>query len=321
MTTIKGIENTKESVCAVLVTYNRKELLIECLNGLLAQTRPIDAVVIVNNASTDGTEALLYEEGYLSNLPTLNESIPWQSDCKIYCGNKSVDVIYLQLPVNTGGAGGFYEGVKKAQDAGYDWFWLMDDDVEPETTCLEVMLEYKNISGCIHPRKQYLDGSYFNWYGFFNPSTGRLKPIEEKSIWPDSGYVEVNYGCFEGMLISSKVVSKIGLPNPDYFISYDDRIYGFKASLVGKVIYINKAIFKKKIKKNNPYESSFSIFYLIRNLYVLQSELKKDGIGGISLESAFYIAFFSAKILIKSKKIIPVIKANIAGIRWILQHA
>jgi GT2 family glycosyltransferase len=55
----------KETVCAVVVTYNRKNLLIECLEGLRKQTRPVDAICLVDNASTDGTPDLLLEKGYI----------------------------------------------------------------------------------------------------------------------------------------------------------------------------------------------------------------------------------------------------------------
>jgi GT2 family glycosyltransferase len=51
----------KETVCAVVVTYNRKELLIECLDALCKQTRPIDAMYIIDNFSNDGTAELLLE--------------------------------------------------------------------------------------------------------------------------------------------------------------------------------------------------------------------------------------------------------------------
>lgn len=50
-----------EKVCAVIVTYNRKELLRECLKAVLGQTRPPDHILVVDNASTDGTLEMLRE--------------------------------------------------------------------------------------------------------------------------------------------------------------------------------------------------------------------------------------------------------------------
>ena len=104
-----------ERVCAVIVTYNRKALLKECLEAVLAQTRPPDHVLVVDNASTDGTAEMLREE-----FP---------------------QVEVLRLPENQGGAGGFHEGMKRAYEEGFDWLWLMDDDTIPRPEALEALLE------------------------------------------------------------------------------------------------------------------------------------------------------------------------------------
>jgi len=54
------MENKKETVCAVVVTYNRKELLLECLEAIRKQTRPVQGIYLIDNASTDGTPKLLF---------------------------------------------------------------------------------------------------------------------------------------------------------------------------------------------------------------------------------------------------------------------
>ena len=70
-------KNLKDTVCAVVVTYNRKNLLLECLEALLKQTRPIDAMYIIDNFSSDGTPETLKENGYITNLPPDDISEPW----------------------------------------------------------------------------------------------------------------------------------------------------------------------------------------------------------------------------------------------------
>lgn len=102
-------------ICAVVVTFNRKELLINCLDAIRRQTYKPHTVLIVDNASTDGTQALVAEKGYF---------------------NMVVDGIkfeYLLLPNNQGGAGGFYHGMKTAyeSDEHFDAVWVMDDDGVP----------------------------------------------------------------------------------------------------------------------------------------------------------------------------------------------
>src|SRR5690349_20673166 len=98
-----------ERVMAVVVTYNRSRLLLECLSALLRQTQPLDRVVLVDNASTDDTVEQLRTHGYLDRP----------------------EIDYTRLPTNTGGAGGFHEGLRRAMELGADWMWVMDDDAEP----------------------------------------------------------------------------------------------------------------------------------------------------------------------------------------------
>lgn len=92
-------------VCGVVVTYNRKELLLRNIESLLSQTYPLD-ILIYDNASTDGTVDYLMERGILS-----------------LC-----NVIYVKSNANLGGSGGFCNGEKEALKRNYDYIWLMDDD-------------------------------------------------------------------------------------------------------------------------------------------------------------------------------------------------
>ena len=90
-------QNKKEKIAAVVVTYNRKELLKECLDALLRQTYSVDSIILIDNASNDGTPEFLKENGYLDN-PKID---------------------YVRLPENTGSAGGFYDGVKRGYKKGF----------------------------------------------------------------------------------------------------------------------------------------------------------------------------------------------------------
>ena len=101
-------------IAAVVVTYNRKALLLECLAALARQTHPLERILVVDNASTDGTPAALAG-----------------------CG---IDVDLLRLRRNGGGAEGFHYGVREALAGDPDWIWLMDDDCEPADDALERLL-------------------------------------------------------------------------------------------------------------------------------------------------------------------------------------
>jgi rhamnopyranosyl-N-acetylglucosaminyl-diphospho-decaprenol beta-1,3/1,4-galactofuranosyltransferase len=105
-------------VWAIVVTRNRKSLLRECVGALRAQTRPVDRILIVDSASTDGTEEALRDTRVLDDAR----------------------VIYERLERNRGSAGGYGHGIERAASAGADWLWIMDDDAEPHLDALERLL-------------------------------------------------------------------------------------------------------------------------------------------------------------------------------------
>ncbi len=219
------VEEAKDAVAAVVVTFNRKELLCECLDALLAQTFPVSRIVLVDNASTDGTYELLAEKGYLER--------------GIFD--------YFRLPINSGGAGGFHEGVKRAYEAGFDWLWLMDDDVEPMPGALERMISYANVSQCIQGCKVYRDGQSEGWERWASFDESGRPTTSSETQNPD--YIIAQTGCFEGMLIHRPIVSKIGFPDKRFFLKGDDLAYGYMASKHTRVIYLREACFLKKVNK------------------------------------------------------------------------
>ncbi len=108
---------------AVVVTYNRKDLLVKNLEAVFGQTVLPDAVYVIDNHSSDGTGEHLRSLGYLDNSR----------------------IRYVYKDENTGGAGGFEYGTRIAYEAGYDWIWLMDDDGRPaDRYALERLLHFAN---------------------------------------------------------------------------------------------------------------------------------------------------------------------------------
>jgi len=156
------------TVCAVVVTYNRKSILRLCLRSLLAQSHPLNEIIVVDNASTDGTDLTIAEEFQGIN--------------------------YQRLSENTGGAGGFYFGMKMGFQRGYDWIWVMDDDAVPTENALECMIEALSI--CKH-----------------SSSVGLAIPMT------CSGY---ETPPFAGGMFSRRAIQRCGLPNKEFFIDLDD---------------------------------------------------------------------------------------------------
>lgn len=211
------------SVAAVVVTYNRKEFLADLLPSLLDQTRPLQAIYVVDNASTDGTGEFLDRE-YGDN-PTIRR---------------------IDLTENTGGSGGFHAGVVAAYADGHDWFWLMDDDVIALPDGLAGLMPFTTKGGCIHGRRVDFHGGAFFWQPRINEYLGIPLPYLRDPFADGKDSFETNSGVFEGMLVSRDVVAQIGPPDPRFFITWDDAVYALLASRVTKVLYVDHFALKRQ---------------------------------------------------------------------------
>ncbi len=217
------LQKDKISIAAVVVTYNRKKLLKECLDGLLSQSRPLDEIIILDNASSDGTE-----EFVSLWFPKLT---------------------YRKTKINCGGSGGFKEGIKLAYEKGHHWIWIMDDDVIPTSNCLHVLVSHIEIYGdalCLVPRR-------VNEFGETIMEEGRIitdKKLPDTFEYPDllsEEPIEVNKITFEGPLLCRDGIRMAGLPDISYFLLFDDVDYGFRLSQFGKIYYIRDAVFEKML--------------------------------------------------------------------------
>ncbi len=208
-------------VVAVVVTHNRLELLkrnIRCLR----QNKPLDAIVVVNNGSTDGTG------DWLASQPGL----------------------HVLSQDNVGGSGGFYAGMREACSLSADWIWCMDDDVFPRQDCLERLLEEalrRPSAGILAPRR-LLGGKVFTndftCYNLTNPFAslyrGRLRG--ESVTAP----VQIKGTAFEGPLVRRAVADSIGFPNKGLFIFCDDTDYCLRAVRAGHaIVYVPSALMDK----------------------------------------------------------------------------
>lgn len=233
-------------VYAVVVTYNRLPLLKEGLIGLRNQTKKLDKIIVVNNGSSDGTKDWLKSQ---TDIKVINQE-------------------------NTGGAGGFYTGVKFAYENGADWVWTMDDDVVPNYDCLEELMNYSSFSKCLHPSRETRDGLKYFWGEYLDLKKYRKYKLTEVEI-NDKNIYYPNVGCFEGMLISSEVIEKIGFPDSRFFISGDDTIYGYLASFHTNVSCVNSA---KMIRAKSSLDNKVSpmyMYYVYRNFHLYEDYLKK----------------------------------------------
>lgn len=197
------------TIAAVVVTRNRCALLRGCLRALLRQSRHLERVIVVDNASDDDTRSL-FETGGIA-------------------GDGSAD--YVRLATNTGGAGGFHAGIVRAMELGYEWIWVMDDDACPESDALEALLSIGPDRQAIYAAAALVD-------------TGDPREL----VWPAAlvegdrgGWVAMRVdelteavaavvnAPFIGMLFHRSLIDRIGLPDGEFFVSGDDAEFCARA--------------------------------------------------------------------------------------------
>jgi rhamnopyranosyl-N-acetylglucosaminyl-diphospho-decaprenol beta-1,3/1,4-galactofuranosyltransferase len=237
-----------KNVAVVIVTYNRKELLAESLEALLEQTYPINRIILIDNASTDGTKDYLKAKRLLDN--------------------DKID--YKVLNQNLGGAGGFYEGIKVAYEGGYEWFWIMDDDTIPTKSALEKLFdahEYlKNNS--VHPM---ILASRVNWTD--NTPHPMNYPHLDISDWSNTflglqkSLLPLRAISFVSIMIHRQCVEKYGYPMKKYFIWNDDAEYTARILKNNNGFLVSDSVvIHKTQKKYSPIEGSADrYFYEVRN--------------------------------------------------------
>jgi rhamnopyranosyl-N-acetylglucosaminyl-diphospho-decaprenol beta-1,3/1,4-galactofuranosyltransferase len=201
-------------VAAIVVSYNRRTLLQECVEALLAQTRPVDAIYVVDNGSNDGSRE------YLAAVEAKHDR-----------------VVVVLSESNTGGAGGFATGIRTAFSKGYDWYWLMDDDAEPMPDALEQLMVSQEAA---RSDVVALCGAVFGidrrvqfWHqGTFDE---RMRLIAPKPEYHAADSFKTDYMSFVGACIRHDAIRRVGFPAHEYFVWNDDVEYTARLSGIGEL--------------------------------------------------------------------------------------
>ena len=199
----------KNIIAAVVVTYNRCQLLLRCLNAICNQDYKPQKVFVIDNASTDDTPKVIECKGYLDG--NINE----------------IDFEYIRLTENIGGAGGFYTGMKKAFEEGvFEAVWMMDDDGCPKENCLKLLVEqlkdYDYIAPIVLSDKDHTTSASYPQYDY-----GYFKSQAKQGIIRDMA------SPFNGILYSCRLIEEIGYPKKELFIWGDELDYHQRAEAVG----------------------------------------------------------------------------------------
>jgi len=214
-----------DRVTAVVVTFNRRQLLEECMRALFEQTHLLTRIYVVDNASSDGTAE--WAEQLVAKAP--------------------VPISLIRLLENGGGAGGFAAGIAAARKDDTDWLWLMDDDAAPQPDTLELLVNSpparEPATACVAPKVVYASGGLdANQRGHFHR---RLRSLPESS-YVRGQYPAIGYMSFVGTLLRADAVRQIGLPRADFFVWGDDVEYSLRLRQVGEIRLVSESVMVHK---------------------------------------------------------------------------
>ena len=278
------------TIAAVIVTYNRINDLIKSLETYENQDENPDAIIIINNCSTDGTNEFLNE---------------WKQKKSEY------EKYVISLSENAGGAGGFYEGLKFAMDKKFDWIWLHDDDAYLEPDCIKRLRthieeneESKTSAICssvIEYDKIALGHRKIIKQGFIKVID---KPVESKMY--EKPFFELNMFSYVGIAINRKKLEDVGLTNKDFFIHHDDSEHSYRLSKVGKILCYPDIKVHHAHKNNNAEgKLNWKFYYNTRNkLYFIKKYFSK--ISYYHMYIYMYLLAINKKYRNIKKKCLPV---------------
>lgn len=236
-------------ILAAIVTYNRCELLARCLDQLDAQSRPPDAVLVINNASSDGTVDMLTARG----TPFITQE-------------------------NLGSAGGWHRAVAHATQHGFDAIWLMDDDGRPDSAAL-AKLEAKLGPGVACASSVVVCEDDPERFVFPVPLLNRNRlPVilrwprklrfraELAAVAPGGTYPFAH--LFNGALISMRAVEQIGNVETGYFMFGDEVDFFCRLRTAGEVISVIDAVHYHPDVSGRPYGPA-KVYYYVKNSLII----------------------------------------------------
>lgn len=285
-----------KKVATIIVTYNRKDLLRECISCILSQQGSVPDIIVVDNNSSDGTEDAL---------------VPYI---------ETRQVIYFNTGANLGGAGGFQFGIRKGVELGYQYLWLMDDDCMPKDTALRTLLsaaKHHPDFGFLSSKALWKDGSICKMNVQRAELTKNVTDYNRKLI-------PVVMASFVSLLIKTDIVRELGLPIKEFFIWTDDweftrrisRKYPCYLVTGSEVVHKSNLNIKADVSSDTP-DRLDRFRYLYRNDVYLY---RREGLRGFTYECA-RLTFHCVRVLLKSKdhklkRIQKIVTGTAEGLRF-----
>ena len=237
---------------ALIVTFNRKDKLVKALDSLLSQSILPEKIVLVDNASTDGTQDMLKAGGYLDN-----ERLQ-----------------FIELPTNVGGSGGFYAAFEAAKQLDVDWVSISDDDANFGPDYFAAMakaIERHPDAGGFTSEVKLPDGRIDVTHRFHMIDKHLLRWREIPAENYDMDF-KVDGFTFVGSFLSMRTIREVDAPEKDFFIWWDDLDYSVRVTKTTDVYNAPGAVINHDTPSNamdlkHSYHPDWRNYYGTRNMF------------------------------------------------------
>jgi hypothetical protein len=253
----------------VVLTWNQRDLTLDCLASLAEMTYPADRLdlIVVDNGSADGT------------AEAIRDQFP--------------QVVVLENEENLGFAAGNNVGIRHAMEHGADYVMLLNNDTVVDPHMLTYLIDVAESDpeiGVVGPKMLYFDppdviwcaGNSIEWER--GAALVRLQ-AEERDTGADEALAEVDYvtGC--GVCLRREVIEQVGMLDPRFFIYYEESDWCLRASKAGwRVLYVPQARLWHKVSAAMGVASPATDYYMKRNVLLFITKHQR-GIFGMWLLS------------------------------------
>lgn len=243
-------------IVALIVNYNNKENLVDCIDSILAQDCGAPDILVVDNASTDGSKE--YIKDYI----------------------ESGEVQWFELDRYLGCAGGYEHGVREAVERGYKFIWFVNEDCRVRENALKEFKKAHNLLdghyGFLVGRSVSRDGSAYE---------APMLTVKRKMTNFSRDLQRVEFAPFLSCFIQVGIIKKVSLPVGEFFVGSDDMEYTRRISLKYPCYYVKESVVvsnnyeKDKYNiANVPKEELMKFDYCYRNKFYIY---KREGTKGL----------------------------------------
>jgi GT2 family glycosyltransferase len=244
---------------ALVLTYNRKDVLFRCLRAIMAQDEPVDEVIVLDNGSVDGTCEFLQQSGILSDFP----------------------IVLYRVSENLGPSGGVSVLFRLFKERGCDWLWYLDDDTIADRDALKELKAAYTANFSRPEEIGFLKSAVVSADGSPNglPEADLRAAPGYSPSWADrlaGGLVKVRWSTFNSIFVPRTTLVEIGNIRPDFYFAGEDVDFTFRVTdvlpgyLVGrsKVTHLcaESGRFSSLLEKD-PKRIRMGTYYYRNNLY------------------------------------------------------